>query len=229
MRTRSTVGLLALVAALALSALTASAAFASPHWYVKKGGSFKEASTAVKVQFEASKLTFIDNTGELYNGWSCTGSFGEGTVESGGLGKIERFAPELPESHCKGGELKKGINECTKLAKVEDVNLPWSTTLYAEGSEIRATLGAHAGGGAPGFKYECKTSLGKTTVECIANPSTSAHMINNSIPGLVEAKFDTKSKKISCGSGEKGELSGVLKIEPTEAETKAGVEAIKVE
>ncbi len=219
---------LTLVATLALSAVATSSALASPEWYVKKSGTFTKASTAVNVKLEASKFTFIDNTGELYNGWSCTGYFGEGTIESGGLGKIRTFEPELPEKHCKGGELKKGVNECKELNKLVPFHLPWSTTLYTEGSEIRATLGS-SGAGAPGFEYRCTTLTGSKTVACELNTTTSTHMINNTSAGLVEAEFNTKSKKMNCGKKEDGELSGIINIAPTEAEKKAGVEAIKVE
>jgi hypothetical protein len=225
--------LLTLLAALALSAVATSAALASPEWFVKKSGIFTKASTAVKVHLEASKFTFIDNTGELYNGWSCSGYFGEGTIESGGLGKIGKFEPELPEKHCKGGELKKGVNECEELKKLIPFDLPWSTALYTEGSEIRATLGS-SGAGAPGFEYTCRRPTGTFVVICQLSTTTSTHMINNASAGLVEAEFNTKSKKALCeSSGHKqkeiGEFSGIIEIEPTEAEKKAGVEAIKVE
>jgi hypothetical protein len=220
----------------ALGAAATSSALASPHWYVKKAGTFKEASTAVKVTLEASNLTLINNTGEIYTGWSCSGPFGSGTIESGGLGKIQVFVPQGGGRECKGGKLTtKAVNECGKEPSLllEAIDLYWKTTLYVEGSEIRATLGA-GGSGTPGLKYTCKGEFGEVAATCEFTTTTSAHMVNNASAGLVEAEFDAKSKRMRCSTGgskaeEVGEWKGVLKFEPTEEEKKAGVEAIKVE
>jgi hypothetical protein len=56
-----------------------------------------------------------------------------------------------------------------------------------------------------------------------ANPAMSR-------PLNFEAEFEAKSAKTECEkTKEAGEWKGIMKVVPTEAETKAGVEAIKVE
>jgi hypothetical protein len=231
MRTRSTVGLLTLFAALASSALIATAAFASPEWYVKKSGTFTKASTAIKVEFEGTNVGLLETErAGNHIGFTCGGNWGSGTVESGGLGKIEHFQAEVRS--CKGITEGKesGPYLCAKEPSLtmEALDLSWKTELVKEGSEIRAKIADGSSEKTPGFTFTCKNFLGtKSTARCNANTST--HMTNNTSAGLVEAEFEAKSAKTECAEKGTGEWKGVLKIKPTKAEKEAGVEAIKVE
>jgi hypothetical protein len=232
MRSILRTGLTALAAVLALAAVAVSPALAAREWYVKKGGTYSKVTTAVNVRFEASKVAMIRNEGGAYSGLSCTSSnFGHGTVESGGLGKIEQFETANPQLLCRGGKIKENteVNFCEEkgIESTSTIHLPWKTELTQEGTATRASI-ASSGAGTPGFFAKCTGGFGKIQFECGVN--TSAHMANNVTAGLVEAEFDTKSAKTGCGkANEAGEWKGILKVKPTEAEKTAGVEAIKVE
>jgi hypothetical protein len=219
----------ALLAVLALGAVAASSALASPAWYVKKGGTWTKASTAVKVEFEASKLAMIDNEGGVYKGLSCTGHFGAGVVGSSGL-TIEKFEPGRAKEQCKGGKIKENTetNACEKEG-IETTKIgyaPWTTALSTEGTTIRASISGSFG--IPEMTVVCKVAGVKRQFSCDIN--TSAHMIDNATSLTVEAEFEAKSKRTECINGkEAGEWKGILKIAPSTAEKTAGVEGVKVE
>jgi hypothetical protein len=222
--------LTALTAILALSAVAVSSASAAPEWYVKKGGTYSKATTAVGVNVEAVKAGLV--LGSQKEGYRCTTSnWGEGKVESAGAGKFSRFGefPE-PSGHCEAVKGGSGVFQCTRVEKTQGVNLPWKTELYTEGSEIRDKI-ISGGAGTPGIEVECWNAVfGKFTFAC--EGATSLHLRNNSLPTpLVEGEFDSKSAKLKCkgGGGEPGEWIGVVKIKPTAEEKTKGIEGIKVE
>lgn len=213
--------LLALLAALALGALTASVALASPEWYVKKAGSFKKVTTGMKVKME-NQFELIDTKHEIAGerlAVACT-SEDKGEISASGKGTISEFVVSEPLHKCKGIDGEPPL--CERLTTDVGVGLPWNTELYSEGSEIRRRITSSLAA----WAFTCENVVfGKLGDECGANTST--HMTNNATGGFVEATFDAKSKKTKCekGGAESGEWKGVLKIKATEA----GVEAIKVE
>jgi hypothetical protein len=226
------IGLTALAAVLVLSAVVAATASAAPEWYAKKAGVFKKVTTAVKVEFEASKLAMIDNLGGAYEGMSCTTSnFGHGTVEAAGAGKIETFSAENGKTQCKGGKIKENGegNVCEEhgIEEMTAINAPWKTQLSAEGTSIRASISSESG--TPGFRFKCKT-IGGTSILVTCEGNTSAHAFSNATAGLVEAEFESKSPRTTCAKQkEAGEWKGTLKVKPSKVEKEAGVEALKVE
>jgi hypothetical protein len=217
----------ALVAALALAAVASASALASPEWHVRKKGTWSKVTTSVAVAPEAVKVGLA--LGKEKEGFRCTSTHSEGSIEAAGAGQLTRFpAVEEPGSHCedvKGA----GLNGCSKVDSITEGSLPWHTELYAEGSEIRAHLVGHAGGGVPSLRVECEGLLGRFTFEC--SGVTSLHMANNGTAGVVEGTFDSKSAKVKCvgGGGEPGEWLGTIKVKPTAKEVTNGIEAIKVE
>jgi hypothetical protein len=223
MRSRSKMVFAALVAVVAISAVAASSAFASPEWYVKKAKVFAKVTSSVNVH-GTDTWEFVETKYEKKVGIpatlsiSCTGE-GEGTIKAGGDGTISH----LGESSCKPG--KTSGNQCKESVKVAGVDLPWKTELYKEGSTIRDRI-VSGGDGTPGMELVCKTGLfGEFTAFCSINTNTL--MTNNVSGGLVEAELEKVSNKTHCSFSEEesGEWKGTLKVTPDET----GVEAIKVE
>lgn len=210
---------LALIAAFAISAAAAASASASPEWYVKKAGVFAKLTTSVNVKLE-NKIELLDFDSI---GFSCEAATATGEIKTGGAGVIKTFeARGLEAEGCKGIKNQGGGGK--ELESFQAANLPWTTELYKEGTEIRQR-DAGTGGKAPGVTFR----VGGSTDECVG--ATSTHMTNNLTAGLVEAAFDAKSGKNKCSwsNGNNGEWKGVMKIKPTSEEKAKGVEAIKVE
>jgi hypothetical protein len=81
----------ALVAVFALGAVTASSAFASPEWYVKKAGKFAKVTTSANVVSTGTfELIDTKNPGGLTLSISCKGE-ASGPIKAGGIGEIEAF------------------------------------------------------------------------------------------------------------------------------------------
>jgi hypothetical protein len=211
----------ALVAVLALGAVAASSALASPEFYVKKAGVFKKVTESVNVTLE-NQFELIDTKNEGF-GESCTGE-ASGAVKAAGLGNLETF---------RVFERCKGLGNpllCETAETGTALNMPWGLELYKEGTEVRNRIVEGVSkNGTPAWHFSCKGRFGEGNDTC--NVNTSAHITNNATKGWVEVVFDAKSKKTKCSGGgaESGEWKGVLKMKPTEKEKKAGVEAIKVE
>ncbi len=211
--------LVALVAVFALSAVAASSAFASPEWYVKKGGTYSKVKEAVKIKgaWELEEIVTPTGYGPPYNekfGVKCNGN-SEGELKSGGISDLISIGIDRCEK----------IDGCEKLEEKEaPLNIPWQLELYKEGTEIRSKFVSGINGMA-GFRFSCKTLfLGPVAVE--TSLSTSTHMTNLA-SGFVEAAFDAKSAKGSWADGGEIEWKGpFLTVEPA---GKSGVEAIKVE
>jgi|SRR5580700_1874191 hypothetical protein len=214
-----------LVAVFAFSAVAASSALASPEWYVKKAGVFAKVKESVKV-LSTDTLELIDTkygTPPPFSNWgiSCEGT-DLGVIKAGGTGEITSFSI----NKCEPAKIAE--NACEEVEGWKAPHLAWKTELYAEGGTIRDRI-VSGGSGTPEWVVQCKTAFPFSDNSCGINTSTL--MTNNVSGGLVESAFDKTSNKTSCTKGgeKAGEWKGVLKIEPTESEKKAGVEAIKVE
>jgi len=212
-----------LVAVFALGAVTASSAFASPEWYVKKGGTYSKVKEAVKVKVNWGLEEIVTpEGGPPYNekfGIKCK-AVGTGEIKPGGISDITGIEAPACEK----------VDGCTRLVGgVIPSALPWQLELYKEGTEIRSKF-VKGPNGMAGFTFTCETNfIGKA--ECETSLNTSTHM-TNLVSGFVEAAFDAKSAKSSCSihpSGRVGEVEfkgPLVTVEPVE---KSGVEAIKVE
>jgi len=217
----------ALVAALALAAVASASALASPEWYVKKKGTWSKVTTAVNVVSPGTLELNYENGSEFIH-FKCEKGITEGTINSGGLGTISVFKPSLKAGGCPVIKEERGFEPCSEIETGEAINLSWATELYLEGTEKRARIKPHSGGGTPNTRWTCHGPLGKDTFTC---PIETTTRITNVLSLFVEAVFDSKSTKVACNGAEKANASwkGTLDVKPTEAEKTAGVEAIKVE
>ena len=211
MRSMCRTVLVVLVAVFALSAVTASAALAAPEWYSKTGGVFKKV-TSLEVK-STTKITVNDTGWFEGEKMTCEGTM-EGTIEAGGLGKINHYTV----SHC----TSKGHCETEGSILVEPVNLPWKTELYSVGGQYRDRI-VSGGSGTPEWEFTCEVSHARQSDVCGFN--TSAKIFNNGQLGSVEESFDAGSNRTRCSKGgaEAGKLEGTISLpHPT------GVEAIEV-
>src|SRR5580700_1492501 len=144
MRSTLKMVLLALLAVLAVSATSVSVAFASPEWYVKKGGVYSKLATSVKVKFE-NKIEFLD-AGEI--GFKCEAGTAEGEIKTGGAGVISEFSVNERDK-CEG---IKRVGPSHLLEVFTEKYLPWTTELYKEGTEIRQR-DAGSSGEKPGIEF----------------------------------------------------------------------------
>jgi hypothetical protein len=228
----------ALVAALALAAVTASSAFASPEWYVKKGGVWTKATSAVKVELvNTNQKVWVSETSRgSYIGVECAGEGGigtEGSIGSAGKAEITHFELRPNKgSHCGPRLQESGFSECETFKEARTGNLPWSMELYSEGSETRTKIGAHSGGGSPFVIGGCTTALAPFDLEC--QVAESAEVISEPADGAFGLWFNGKTKKTFCsgtlsGGTESGSWGGLLVFKPSKTEAEKGVEGIKVE
>jgi hypothetical protein len=205
--------LTALIAAITITAIASPAALATPEWYAKKAGVYNKITTPIKVTsegtIELSKERPI--VGQVIVSCKATTT---GTVGAGSTGKITEI--NTPPTNCK---CAKG---CEEFKKQEWRDLPFTTELYKEGTEIRDRI--TSSNGIPEWNYEVKVLGSAWFNDCGFNTNT--HMTNIA-EGKVEAAFDTKSTKTKCSALPEGlgEWKGSLKIKANET----GVEAIKVE
>ncbi len=121
-------------------------------------------------------------------------SAGEVSVGPGAVGDVKH----LTFSGCKVF----GADRCEAGSTAEAVGLPWRTVLSTAEGATRELI-SEEGGGAPGFRMNCKI-LG-TTVPDKCTGSTSALM--KVATGGVDETFDSKSAKLKCEYGGAGEGS----------------------
>lgn len=209
-----------IMAVLALTAVTAASAVASPEWYAKRSGAWAKITTPVKVA-SAGTLQLSDLDGGPLKEpvtFSCTVTTGGavGAGSSGEIAEIKGFSSE--NCKCKSG--------CEKIEQGGWSNLPAPMELYKEGTEIRARVTASKNLGTPYFTFTYKQLLGGLRNEDACNFNTSTKLTNTS-GGSVEATFGKGSNKTHClaGGNESGEWNGALTIKANQS----GVEAIKVE
>jgi hypothetical protein len=194
-----------LVAALTLSAVSASAALAAPEWYAETGGSFGKVTSPVTIHGTTANLTVTDPG--AYVAVACEGTVAS-TIEASGKGKITSYS--MANCHATEGE-------CPDMTAFAE-NLPWKTELYETAGSVRERI-VSGGSGTPAWTFDCD---GKHIYTCDLN--TSAKMVNTL--GGAQAVFNTLSNKTTCtDSPEGGEWKGSI----TSTASEKGVEAIEVE
>jgi hypothetical protein len=212
--------LVALVAALALSAGLANAALAAPEWYSsatpqvtewQQGGAALTESVGTTSKGRV-KLTEGSKAG-LETIVECEVT-GEGSVGPGSVDKETSVTVSSCTLVKAGG--------CEALRWVKAVNLPWHSELVGSGTTRRDVIVAE--GKNPGFTFKCNTELGEVSDECGAK--TLSANTENTFSG-VNATY--AGEKLSCSLGGKGAgtLEGTRLIEATkgatlEANTKTG-------
>ena len=189
---------LALVVALAMSAVAAGSASAAHQWLI--GGSPIAAATKV----HSKGLLLLTDHNPLGNAsletiLHCKG-FDAGTVGPGVLDLVESITAELlgtnPRVTCVFD--KAGGCESSPAPLALAVHLPWHTALYLEGTEVRDMI-LPDGAGNPGYKVVCKAPLlGMITDECTA-PLGSTGLAN--VAGGVEGIFEAKAQNTNCKIG----------------------------
>jgi hypothetical protein len=238
MRSRFTTLLLFIVAVLAVGAVTASAALASPEWYVKKAGTWSKVTGPVPVTFKTPGSTHLEMLDTKFKGpfgshdlfgISCKAE-GEGYIEPGSRAYLANFHEEGEFSRCTpvtGPEEK--IAFCDEVERVEGLRLPWKTELYTESSEDRLKLLTSK---EQGWDVWCKAPGIGERESAFCQFGKSAGASNNASAGTVELAFTSKSGKTYCDPPKTeseresaGEWLGKLSVAPTET----GVEAIKIE
>jgi hypothetical protein len=187
---------LALVAAFAFSAVTASGALALKWLWLFEG---KDVTSAITIDSVVlGKLLLEDmKAGPLKQASDieCEGT-GEGTVLPEGLDEQTTALP----TNC---VIKSG--PCTSLDKVEAVHLPWSTELLGAGTEESEALDdiPVGNGGNPGWLVECETALGKKDDTCTT--AAGKTLVENESSGEVNVIFDEtveEAEEASCTEGE---------------------------
>ncbi|HEY3828022.1 MAG TPA: hypothetical protein VGL57_02385 [Solirubrobacteraceae bacterium] len=125
----------------------------------------------------------------------------KGRVGLGGTGEVTAWT----YSNCTGTFLG---NACTSPVFVEAVHLPWRTELVTVGGVTRDVM-VNSGSGAPGYKMECyeKKFEVHATDTCTGSPSLSTA---NGASGVTATFTSEKLNCVSQGSGEKGNLTGIL-------------------
>ncbi len=213
-----------LAAALALSALTASAALAQPEYLIKYSGILHAKVTETLPVLLTGHYEVVDNEERGFRpyGASCTIENKEAKIKAAGAGEI------ITIISVKAGSCE-GTHECPLvLHEWEAEDMPVTTELFTEGTETRNKT-FYKSGGTPGLRFTC----GTTAHEC--HFPTSMHIKNGKaeVEGksqdVVENEFDTKGGSITCTGGT-GEWKGTLKIALTKADrekytTPEGIEA----
>jgi hypothetical protein len=211
---------LAIMAALAMSAVAAGSASAEHIWLLNG----KLIANPVKIH-SLGLLLLTDHTapgGEVVV--HCKG-FDTGTVGPNGLDLIESITLELLGTKdlilClfdKVGLCKEGT-----MPVALALNLPWHTALYLEGTEVRDMI-VGDGNGNPGWAVTCENVLGgKTVDDCTAPLGSVGHLTNLAGGAGVLGLFDEKSENANCKIGSEtirngaGLVRGDIKFESPSA------------
>ncbi len=167
------------------------------------------------LRFKDTKVPVLGTAEVECNGESA------GVVGPGKLGKITEV--KITATHCKG------IKVCEEVKNFEARDLPWQTELYeSESKQFNKLIGD--GKGEPGWKVECKTSIGTQTDECLTeSEKPESLLLENKLTNgelLVLATFQHLRKaKCSQGGAESGEITGsigILKTNGTGLRTGSG-------
>jgi RHS repeat-associated protein len=157
------------------------------------------------LRFKDTKVPVLGTAEVECNGEST------GVVGPGKLGKITEV--KITAEHCKG------IKVCEEIKHFEGRDLPWQAELYeTEGKQYDKLIGD--GKGEPGWKVECKTSIGTQTDECLTeSEKPESLLLENKLTNgelLVLATFQHLRKaKCSQGGAESGEITGSIGISKT--------------
>jgi hypothetical protein len=191
MKKFNTVGV-ALVVALAFSALVSASAFAEVTQFLDNGAVI---TTAKEVDSEAADiiLTDLGTGGEVL----CENVTDKGTVGPGGVGSITSVLFTIA--------LCKGLAIVSTIDNVVAQSLPW--TIHISGGLALIDAGT---GGEPGYLIEGVTLLGLVDDSCTTNKGTT-ELAN--VTGGVSAMFPAEplaAEKANCSIGgkEKGDVLG---------------------
>jgi len=211
---------LAIMAALAMSAIAAGSASAAHEWLING----KPITTATKVH--SVGLLLLEDSKAPGGAVSvhCKG-FDDGTVGPGALDLILAITTELlkgsdkiPCTFDKAGLCKSNVPP-TALA----LNLPWHTAIVLVGTEVRDLLLAD-GNGEPGYNVICQGPFGETQEdECLAEPSTMGSTTLENVAGGVRGIFQGKAAeltKCSKGGAGAGKVTGEVLTESPSATEK---------
>jgi hypothetical protein len=191
---------LALVAVCAASALASASAFAAPEWLLN-GAAISEP-TAVSSK-SVGKLLLADlGVGTVI---LCEGT-DKGTVGPGSMDLVK----EISATSCTFDAA--GSCDSSKPVTAKAVNLPWLTTLYLEGTEIRDDITSEISGKLPGWVVECTVAgIFKIQDECTGLATTGMDNVAG-IMGGVDALFDALTPEAACtkSSGKQGMVRGTV-------------------
>jgi hypothetical protein len=191
------------------------AASSTGKWEWNEIAGTEEVRLKGTLRFKDTKVPVLGTAEVECNGESA------GVVGPGKLGKITEV--KITATHCKG------IKVCEEVKSFEARDLPWQTELYeTEGKQFNKLIGD--GKGEPGWKVECKTSIGTQTDECLTeSEKPESLLLENKLTNgelLVLATFQHLRKaKCSQGGAEAGEITGsigILKTNGTGLRTGSG-------
>ncbi len=191
------------------------AASSTGKWEWNEIAGTEEVRLKGTLRFKDTKVPILGTAEVECNGESA------GVVGPGKLGKITEV--KITATHCKG------IKVCEEVKSFEARDLPWQTELYeTESKQFNKLIGD--GKGEPGWKFECKTSIGTQTDECLTeSEKPESLLLENKLTNgelLVLATFQHLRKaKCSQGGAESGEITGsigILKTNGTGLRTGSG-------
>ncbi len=190
---------------LAIGAIGASSAFASPEWYAgtpvwqQAGGGLSESTATVS----KGTVKLTDTVEGVSIEVECEAT-GGGTAGPGAADT----ETALTMSKC----VVLKIGSCVKLEEVKALHLPWKTELADSGGTI-VDVTTEDGKGLPGFKFTCNIpGLGKVADECTAK--TLSPTATN-VAGGVDTTFAGEKLNCSLGGTGSGKLEGAQLVEAT--------------
>jgi hypothetical protein len=187
---------LAIMAALAMSAVAAGSASAALEWLIN-GAPITKAKTVESLgtlQLEDHSLLSGNTKVE------CKGK-DEGTVGPGGVDLISKITGHAGELTVTCTFINTGNCNASPAPLAMAVNLPWKTLLLTEANgEIRDTVESD-GNGEPGWEVKCTVGSTVTTDTCTGTTSTG---MDNVLGVGVDALFDAKSAHAKCSIGGTG-------------------------
>jgi hypothetical protein len=198
---------LALVAALAMSAVAVAGASAADHLWLING---KLISSPVKIHSKGLLLLTDHNplnNASLETVIHCKG-FDDGFVGPHALDLVLAITAELlgtnPRITCTFD--KAGGCEASPAPLALAINLPWHTEIYLDSAGRVRDMIVSDGAGEPGYKVVCKAPLlGMITDECKL-PLGSTGLAN--VAGGVESIFDANSNNTNCKVGTEASRNG---------------------
>jgi hypothetical protein len=186
---------LALVVALAMSALVSASAFAAHEWLLNGAA----ITTAVKIKSKSVGGLLLEDLKATGGAVAilCEGE-DKGTVGPGAKDEVT----SITANNCSFE--KNGQCEAGQSVTANALHLPWKTTLELVSGELRdVVMGT---GGEPGWNVECTVlKFFKVQDECTGLTSTGIH---NDSTGVL-AIFDSKTPLASCTNG--GANAGMVK------------------
>lgn len=200
---------LALMAALAMTAVAASSASAAHLWLL--GGNLIASPVTIH-SHGTLELEDTKATGGAVR-VKCTG-FDTGTVGPHALDLISKITLEKLGTKdligCSFAAGKNGACETGTEPTALALNLPWHTELYLEGTEVRDMVVSEVAGKNAGWNVRCKAIfVGPIEDDCTV-ALTSTGLVTDMGLGVL-AKFDAKSALATCsiGGANSGKVEGI--------------------